>query len=742
MTLQVPMSQKQIKSFQESNSRINIFEGSVRAGKSFIALVRWLEFIRSGPAGPLVACGRTDATIKRNIVDPLFDLVGPSGLRYFPGKRELHIYGRVMMLIGANDDRAEAKIRGSEIVGALLDEITILPESFVKMLLSRMSIRGAKLFATTNPDSPYHWVKKDLIDRRNELDCSVFSFRLDDNPSLDPSFKEALKKEYSGLWYKRFIEGQWVVAEGAVYDFFDEEVHTIKFPPHNPREYIVGVDYGTTNPTVFSLIGYSPNSYPNIWLQEEYYYDSKEHNRQKSDFEYAEDFKKFIDGKHISAIYIDPSAASFKQELYRNGITNICDADNDVLSGIRFTSNLLTSGALKICQQCTRTIREFGAYVWDARATKLGKDAPMKVSDHCFCCKTPILTDQGYKPIESLRKGDNVLTTIGYQPIVETFEREADCYEFDILGKTLACTYDHKMYLANLDDYKEINKIGSRDIQLIYLGEGAWSQQQGSMEQLSEDIQTQKTELIESISRLQKENIEEDICIESYGNESLEKFQKDAIFITKTKTQQTIALAISSAAELSTIFPSMAVILQKIKEELSKKTSLICLKKQSNGTKVEREVFGIVDMQKRPMQRESINPAHVFSVENPSQVETQKKQSFVAISVRLQTDGEVRLIMRKENALFAESFSLETNTTKENSAQSRAEGKPIGRQKVYNLHIANKHEYFADGILSKNCMDSLRYGVFSHFFSQDAVGYGMSKSDAKALEDRYKVRMY
>lgn len=382
MTPQLPLSKKQIEAFQGSNSRINIFEGSVRAGKSFIAMVRWLEFIRSGPKGPLVACGRTDATIKRNIVDPMFELVGPSGLRYFPGKRELQIYGRTIMLIGANDDRAEAKIRGSEIVGAFLDEVTILPEPFVKMLLSRMSIKGAKLFATTNPDSPYHWVKTDLIDRRDEIDCSVFSFRLDDNPSLDPSFKEALKKEYSGLWYKRFIDGQWVVAEGAVYDFFDEEKHVIKFPPHNAREYIIGVDYGTTNPTVFSLIGYNPTSYPNIWLEEEYYYDSKEHNRQKSDYEYAEDFKKFVGDRYISAIYIDPSAASFKQELYRNGVTNICDAENDVLSGLRFQANLLMSGTYKICCNCTRTIREYGSYVWDARATKVGKDAPLKVADH------------------------------------------------------------------------------------------------------------------------------------------------------------------------------------------------------------------------------------------------------------------------------------------------------------------------------------------------------------------------
>src|SRR5690606_8882998 len=126
---------------------------------------------------------------------------------------------------GANDDRAEAKIRGSEFAGCLLDELTLLPENFVKMLLSRLSVPGAKFFASTNPDSPFHWAKTDFIDREAELTCKVFSFHIDDNPALDEDYKRELKREYQGLWYKRYIEGLWVMAEGAVYDFFEEEVN-------------------------------------------------------------------------------------------------------------------------------------------------------------------------------------------------------------------------------------------------------------------------------------------------------------------------------------------------------------------------------------------------------------------------------------------------------------------------------------------------------------------------------------
>lgn len=375
------LSDKQIRCYQDSNARINIFEGPVRAGKSFIALLRWIEFCRNGPEGPLILCGRTDKTIKRNIITPLQDLVGDA-VRYSIGKGEVQMFNRLMYVIGANDDRAEAKIRGSEFAGALIDELTLLPENFCKMLLSRLSIPNAALFASTNPDSPFHWVKRDIIDREKDLNCKVFHFSIDDNPSLGEQYKEELKKEYQGLWYQRYIEGKWVMAEGAVYDFFDESIHVIECPPQEASYYIVGVDYGTTNPCVFVMIGYNPYAYPNMWLEKEYFYDSKKELRQKSDYEYAKDFIEFTEGYNVQAVYIDPSAASFKQELKRNQVEHIKDAINDVVAGIRFQGQLLTNGTYKVCANCTEAIKEYTNYVWDSKASARGIDKPVKQNDH------------------------------------------------------------------------------------------------------------------------------------------------------------------------------------------------------------------------------------------------------------------------------------------------------------------------------------------------------------------------
>lgn len=373
-------SQKQIESYAQSTARLNFWVGSVRSGKSFIALIRFVDFLRNGPPGPCFIIGKSHLTVKRNIIEPLFQLLGDD-VRYKAGIGEMTLWGRVCYVVGATDERAESRIRGSSAVGALVDECTLIPESFFRMLLSRLSMPGAMLFGTSNPDSPFHWLKTSILDN-TELDCKVFNFCLDDNPSLDPNYVRSLKKEFSGLWYERFIDGKWVLAEGVVFDMFNQERHVINYPPGAAETYICGVDYGTTNPCAFALIGYSSKTYPNKWLEKEYYWDSKNKSRQKTDSEYAQDLIKFINGYNVKCIYIDPSAVSFRMELIRCGITNMVEAENEVLDGIRFHSQELQNGTFKVCSNCINTIKEYGSYRWDTKASNRGEDRPIKDNDH------------------------------------------------------------------------------------------------------------------------------------------------------------------------------------------------------------------------------------------------------------------------------------------------------------------------------------------------------------------------
>ena len=373
------LSPKQRDSLCNSNARINIWQGAVRSGKTFSSIIRFIEFALKGPAGEFVLCGRTDRTVKRNIIVPLQELLGRN-CSYSPGNAELKICDRMVYIVGANDERAEAKIRGMTLAGAYVDEITIIPESFFNMLLSRLSVSNAKLFGSTNPDGPYHWFKTKWIDRRNELDFRYWDFHLNDNPSLDQAYVKALKQEYTGLWYQRFIEGKWVLAEGSVYDFFDEATHVIDEYTCESKEYIIGIDYGTHNPTCFLLIGIDKDT-EYAWVEKEYYYDGRKHFKQKSDSEYCKDLIEFKVGYRVRKIYLDPSAASFKVELRKNGVS-VLDADNSVIDGIRTVSKKFQSSQLKILKSCKNLISEMSSYVWDERAASRGEDKPLKANDH------------------------------------------------------------------------------------------------------------------------------------------------------------------------------------------------------------------------------------------------------------------------------------------------------------------------------------------------------------------------
>lgn len=228
--------------------RINILVGSVRSGKTWISLIVWAFFVATSPKdGRYLMCAKTLAALKRNCLDLLQQMVGERNFKYSLAKKDAVLFGRTVYLEGANDARSESKIRGLSLNGAYCDEITLLTREFFNMLLSRLSASDAKLIGTTNPDSPSHWLKKDFLDRAEELDLLEAKFLIDDNCFLDKVYVESLKKEYSGVFFDRFILGKWVAAEGAIYPQFAACPEAFEIEKENipPLKYInIGVDFG------------------------------------------------------------------------------------------------------------------------------------------------------------------------------------------------------------------------------------------------------------------------------------------------------------------------------------------------------------------------------------------------------------------------------------------------------------------------------------------------------------------
>lgn len=390
------LSDKQVVSIDEAKARVNLWEGAVRSGKSVAADFAWFNFIKnSPPSGDLVMIGRTTSTINRNVLnvmkDPLIFGDLARSVSYTPGAETATILGRTVYVLGANDVQSEAKVRGMTVAGAYCDEITVQPKVTFEQLVARMSVHGARLFGTTNPDSPHHWLKKDWIDRADR-DMRVFHFELDDNPFLDPAFVAYLKRQYTGLWYRRFIRGLWVMAEGAIYDMWDPRRHVVHNVPRIVDWLTVAVDYGTSNPFHALLIGVGVDH--RLYVVAEYRYDSKKQRRQATDSEYSGQLRAWmkqirIPGSNARGIdpryvVVDPSAASFRMQLHQDGV-HTWAADNSVLDGIRLISTLLSPQPrpkLLVHRSCVDLIGEMSAYSWDEKAQLKGEDKPIKVADH------------------------------------------------------------------------------------------------------------------------------------------------------------------------------------------------------------------------------------------------------------------------------------------------------------------------------------------------------------------------
>lgn len=380
------LSDKQLRSISEATARINLWHGSVRSGKTIASLLRFLFAVRRAPAsGLLLIVGRSLATIERNVIEPLQDPLlftdTAAEVHHTRGATTAVIHGRTVHLIGASDARSEGRLRGLTASVAYADEVTLLPEPFFVQLLARLSVPGALLIGTTNPDGPRHWLKAQYLDREADLDLASWHFKLADNPALSPAYVAALSAEYTGLWRRRMILGEWVVAEGAIYDMYDEQRHVVdELPPM--RRHWLGVDYGTSNPFSAVLLGLGDDD--RLYAVGEWRHDSRAAHRQMTDAQYSRAVREWLAEMDVVPewTFVDPSAASYSTQLWADGHPGVARADNRVLDGIRSVSNLLDADALLIHRSCEGLLAELPSYVWDDTAAARGEDRPVKQTDH------------------------------------------------------------------------------------------------------------------------------------------------------------------------------------------------------------------------------------------------------------------------------------------------------------------------------------------------------------------------
>lgn len=375
--------QKKILAFPYSRYDALICDGAVRSGKTSImmwAFVRWAMENFSGQR--FGVCGRTVDSCTKNIIVP-FTAMSLAKERYIirwrRGDKVMEVRRGAVTnyfeVFGGKDEASYTLIQGRTLAGVLLDEVVLMPRSFVEQALTRCSVDGAKLWFSCNPGSPQHWFYTEWIQRNKERNALYLHFEMTDNPGLSQKTLERYQAMFSGVFYDRYIRGLWVVAEGLVYDFGEENI--VDDVPES-GEYYISCDYGTLNPFSAGLWCWDGKTATRI---REYYYSGREENRNKTDEEYYTELEKLVGELPVISVIVDPSAASFIEVIKRHGKFKVRKAVNDVLPGIATTARYLRSGALKIHRSCKDAIREFGLYRWDEKSTE---DRPIKENDHAM----------------------------------------------------------------------------------------------------------------------------------------------------------------------------------------------------------------------------------------------------------------------------------------------------------------------------------------------------------------------
>lgn len=360
-----------------------ICDGAVRSGKTLcmgLGFFLWAMLCFDGRQFAL--CGKTQSGLRRNLLQELYPRLERLGMRFLrrdaAGGLRVRFGGREnrFYVFGGCDERSAALIQGVTLSGVLLDEVVLMPRSFVEQACARCSAEGSRIWFSCNPAGPQHWFYREWICRAREKRCLYLHFTMEDNPTLSAQTRERYRRMYTGVFYERFVLGRWTAADGRVYDFYD--VSRAAAVPEGPWEqWYISCDYGTVNPASFGLWGKKGG----VWYRTaEYYYDSRREGGQKTDAEYAAALRQLAGGRHIRQVIVDPSAASFIELLRREG-WSVKKADNDVLSGIRQTADALKSGKIVICRTCVDCLREMELYAWDEAG---GGDRVKKEHDHAM----------------------------------------------------------------------------------------------------------------------------------------------------------------------------------------------------------------------------------------------------------------------------------------------------------------------------------------------------------------------
>lgn len=406
----ISQKQKQILAFPYTDYDALICDGAIRSGKTAFMTIAFVDDImRRYNRSKAAICGKTVSSTIENVIKPFMSLIWAQERYQMSFNRSDKLltisngkHTNVFEIFGGRDESSYQLIQGRTLCGVLLDEVALQPKSFVQQALARCSIEGSKFWFNCNPESPQHWFHLEWVKQLEKHNAYHLHFLLDDNPSLSESVRKRYENDYQGVFYDRYILGKWTLAEGLIYEDYEQAFEEpCEF---DVKQIVVSLDYGTQN--AFAALLWAKDG-EGVWhAVKEYYYSGREQNHQKTDEEYLQDLIDFVYGQTSEnemprnvQVIVDPSAASFIAALRKCGMFKVSKAKNNVIDGIRHTASAIKNEDIKLSRRCKRLHDELATYSWD---DKSNEDKPIKENDHaCDALRYFVETKRVYKKQEN-----------------------------------------------------------------------------------------------------------------------------------------------------------------------------------------------------------------------------------------------------------------------------------------------------------------------------------------------------
>lgn len=358
---------------------ILLADGSIRSGKTVACICSFLSWsMECFRDQNFILAGKTIGSLKKNVIGPMQQILAAWGIPYHyvrSGENYVEIGTNTYYLYDAHNESSQDKLQGLTAAGALADEVALFPQNFIDQMIGRCSVEGAKIFMNCNPESPAHYVKTELIDKADEKGIYHLHFTMDDNLALSPRTKEKFRRMFTGVFYRRFIRGEWAATDGLVYQQFadEKERFLLDEAPPDIRYAVIGVDFGGTRSAhSFTLTGFT-EGFRQVVILDEYYHSNKKGRLSPKQVEDA--FVDFVRRAKARYRVYEAFCDSAEQTLIEGltvaasrahlGIDIRNAAKRPINDRIAFYNSMIAQGRFRVLRHCEAHIKALEEAVYD-----------------------------------------------------------------------------------------------------------------------------------------------------------------------------------------------------------------------------------------------------------------------------------------------------------------------------------------------------------------------------------------